>query len=134
MLNWFYARTAILTNDMPEAFEYFMLAFQQAKYHSGSLFNYLILDVSAFCKIQYKAMKKQGNDADFDRLYQQLGGDIHKWGTLLGYTAGSARNKKNLLPYSLNSQHNLKLNNDVEATLYAMEKAIGACSTIKKGE
>ncbi len=124
MLNWFYARMAILTSDIPKSLTHFMLAFTQAKYQSGQLFNLLILDVSAFCKIQYQLMRQQGNAADYDQLYEPLGDGIHKWSALTGYTVGWKRH--NLMPYNLGPEESARLNADIEATKRAMEQAIGA--------
>jgi hypothetical protein len=133
MLNWFSARMAILVNDMPKALEHFTLAFTQAKYQSGELFYFLILDISAFCKIYFEFIEQQGKELKYTPLYEKLGGGIHKWSALIGYTSGSSR-AHNLLPHVLNPEKNRKLMQDIAHTKQAMEKAVGAFSITKKGE
>lgn len=103
---WISAEDAISAGDSSLAAHHFKRSLDGAKYIAGPLFTPLYIQLCAFCKSQYKELKKRNEEHLFDKFYESLGGDATAYATLLGYTPGFSRDPKTLLPKSLMPKKN----------------------------
>lgn len=98
--DWLLARDSMLTGSSESALQHFKRALEKAKYSAGPLFFPFYIQVCAFCKSQFKMLSRIGEEQIFDRFYEPLGSEASKYAGLLGYTPGTTRDPKTLLPKS----------------------------------
>lgn len=101
MNEWRAAVEAMSSGSDDLALEHFQNALAGAKYAAGPLFIPLYLEICAFCKRQYKRLRKSGEEAEFDSQYESLGGQASKYSGLMGYTPAHYRDAYTLLPRTL---------------------------------
>lgn len=98
--DWLLARDSMLNGSSESALQHFKRALEKAKYSAGPLFFPFYVQVCAFCKSQWKVLSRVGEEQIFERFYEPLGSEASKYAALLGYTPGSTRDPKTLLPKS----------------------------------
>lgn len=98
--DWLLARDSMLTGSSERALQHFKRALEKAKYSAGPLFFPFYVQLCAFCKSQWKVLSRIGEEQIFERFYEPLGSEASKYAGLLGYTPGSTRDPKTLLPKS----------------------------------
>lgn len=104
--DWLLGRDSMLTGSSESALQHLKRALEKAKYSAGPLFFPFYVQVCAFCKSQYKILSRMGEEQIFERFYEPLGNAASKYAGLLGYTPGSTRDPRTLLPKS-----NLRIKN-----------------------
>jgi len=95
---WASAKRAMSLDNMASALDHFKKSLEASKYVSGSLFIVLYIDICAFCKYQYKELKKRNEEDLFERFYEPLGGDASKYAILLGYCPSFSKDPETLIP------------------------------------
>ncbi|MDK9556071.1 hypothetical protein QQF73_00440 [Marinobacter sp. M216] len=97
---WNRARISVSSSDAASALHHYKNSLESAKYSAGPLFIILYTEICAFCKHQYKELKKNNEEHLFDRFYEPLGAEAAKYAILIGYAPGTSRDPKTLIPRS----------------------------------
>lgn len=103
---WALAKKAMSLGNMDSTLDHFKKSLEASKYVAGSLFIVLYIEICAFCKYQYKELKKRNEEHLFDRFYECLGKDASKYAILLGYCPSSSRDPETLMPKVITRKKN----------------------------
>jgi len=120
LLHWFYARRSILFGDINEAGILFREAFYEGCYRAGPYMYALIIDISAFCKVQFQRVP----DKYDDKFYNDLGSSVYKWAPFIGYTPRYVNCPQTLMPRSTNPLAAHELNEAVKRRVDEIESVI----------
>jgi hypothetical protein len=120
LLHWFYAKRSILFGDLNEAGKLFREAFYEGCYRAGPYMYALIIDISAFCKVQFKRV----TDKYDDKFYNDLGSSVYKWAPFIGYVPRYVNCAKTLMPRSTNPLATQKLNEAVKRRVDEIESIV----------
>lgn len=112
---WILAKAAVSAGDTTSALQYYKNALEEAKYSAGPLFAPLYVEICAFCKRQYQELKNKNEEHLFDRFYEPLGSSAAKYASLLGYTSGSIRDPKTLMPRFIAPRKDFSLIKKIDA-------------------
>ncbi len=120
LLHWFYARRSILFGDLNEAGKFFREAFYEGCYRAGPYMYALIIDVSAFCKVQFQRVSDKYND----KFYNDLGSSVYKWAPFIGYIPRYVNCPETLMPRSTDPLAAQELNETVKRRVDEIESIV----------
>jgi hypothetical protein len=120
LLNWFYAKRSILFGELNEAGKFFREAFYDGCYRAGPYMYALIVDISAFCKVQFQRVP----DKYDDKFYNDFGSSVYKWAPFIGYTPRYVNCPETLMPKSSNPLATQKLREAVNRRLDEIQSIV----------
>lgn len=124
LLHWFYAKRSILFGELTEAGNFFREAFYEGCYRAGPYMYDLIIDISAFCKVQFQRVPDKYNN----EFYNELGSSVYKWAPFIGYTPQYVNCPENLISRSINPCASKKWNEAITQRVNELEAIIKAPS------